>query len=332
MASPLYNAIKGTTSGAPGTGAFTPNAAATGFLAWSTVATGWVGLVRFEDTSNAWELRYCYWNGTTLSRSANAFVASSSGSGLTLTSAATATMVADANEIQPHLGGTPLRGWLAFANSTTSPWPFGTSALTITGTAAAAAIAATNILTEQVRHQANSATTAHAQAGWSQTQPLVVYSTTAGRGGWEYTARFGAAQLPTSPKLFCGLTTTTLVALNTEPSALTANLAVFGKDSTDTNIQFITNSNAGSGTKTDTGIPLVANDFYEATIWSDPGGGRIYGLLVRLGTGDIWYGSTTSDLPANGSLLFMNTIGGLSATTGTAFQMCIASVMIRGAK
>jgi hypothetical protein len=63
VASPFYNCIKGATSGAPGTGAFTPNAAASGFRAWSLVPTGWIGLVRYED-GTSWELTYSYWNGS----------------------------------------------------------------------------------------------------------------------------------------------------------------------------------------------------------------------------------------------------------------------------
>ena len=83
MALPFLNAIKGTTASAPGTGSFTPNAAASGFLAWSTVPTNWVGLVRYDDGTD-WELRYGFWNGTTITRASNV-VASSTGSALSLT-------------------------------------------------------------------------------------------------------------------------------------------------------------------------------------------------------------------------------------------------------
>jgi hypothetical protein len=91
-----HGAIKGTTSGTPGTGAFTPNAAASGARAWSNVAAGWIGVVRFDDGS-AWELAYSYWNGTTLSRSSAGFIDSSTGSQLSLTSAATAALVVSAD-------------------------------------------------------------------------------------------------------------------------------------------------------------------------------------------------------------------------------------------
>lgn len=325
MAAPFYNNIKGTCNVAPGTGAFSPNAAAWPGLAWSTVPIGWWGLVRYEDGA-AWELQYSYWSGGNLSRSSTQFVASSTGSPLNLTIAATAAMVPDANELCPHLI-VPTRGWMPIINGTIDTW--GVAALTETGTGAAAALATTNFLTEQARRPATSATTANAQAGWSTTTAMALVSTASGRGGYEFTCRFGASQLPTGPRLFVGMTATTFVANTGEPSALTANYAVFGKDSTDTNIQLIVNSNAGTGTKTDTGIPLVANAFYEATIWSEPGSTVVKALLVRMDTGAIWYGTVSTDVPANGSLLFPQILGGLSSTTGTAIIMHFGGCFIR---
>lgn len=328
MAGPFYPAIKGTTSGTPGTGAFTPNAAANGFRAWSTVPTGWIGMVRFEDGSD-WELAWSYWNGTTLSRASTQVYAISTGSILTLTSSATAALAVDGYEIQPHLGGAHSIFSIAQA-STNAISCVGCPAQTNVGTAAAATIATTNYLTEQVREQYTSGTTANAQAGAAWTAVHCVYSTASGRGGAEFAARFGPSQLPTGPRLFVGLTATTFVANTGEPSALTASYAVFAKDSTDTNIQLLVNSNAGTGTKTDTGIALTANGWYEASIWFEPGGGTIYGLLIRVDTGAIWYGSTSTDIPANGALMFPQLIGGLNGTnTGTAIIMHVGAVAVR---
>lgn len=329
MAGPFYNNIKGTTSGTPGTGAFTPDAASSGSLAWSTVPSGWVGLVRFEDGSS-WELQYSYWNGTTLSRSATAqFVSSSSGSGLTLTSAATAEMVADANELQPHLS-VPYLGWSFNCGTTSATLININSPPSTAGTVGSATLATTNYLTEQfARQQATSATTANAQAGYYYGAGVAVTNSTAGRGGWEFTTRFGASQLPTGPRAFIGMTTTGFNGNTGEPSALTANYAVIGKDSTDTNLQFLTNSNAGGGTKIDTGIALAANGWYEVSIWTQPGSTRVYMLLIRLDTGAIFYSSTTTDVPATGSLVQPNSIMGLSSTTGTALILHQGNILIR---
>lgn len=329
MPSPFYNNIKGTTAGTPGTGAFTPNAASSGFLAWSTVPV-WMGLVRFEDSGGAWELSYCYWNLTTLSRSATQFVASSTGSPLMLTSAATAAMVPDAGEIQPHVGGVPWAGWFALMNSTTIS-AVGIAAPTTTGTASAAILSTGSLRGEQKRQTLTSPTTANAQTGLSSTEPHVAYVTSvAAQGGFEFVARWQCVSLPTGPRMFCGLTSVTMVGNTAEPSALVASVAAFEKDSTDTNIQFVTNDNSGGGNKTDTGIAIAANGVYEMSIWADPGGGRIYALLMRLDTGAIWYGSTTTQLPANGALLFPQVLWGLSATTGTAIVSSFSSMTLRG--
>lgn len=330
MPAPFYNAIKGTTAGTPGTGAFTPNAASSGFLAWSTIPTGWIGLVRYEDGS-AWELQYSYWNGTTLSRSATAqFVSSSTGSALTLTSAATAALIVDAGEVMQHLGTTPWRGWVSVIN-TNAPSTLGTFTQTNVGTVAAANLATTNYITEQSRTQYTSATTANAQAGWTYTgNPVAIISTTSGRGGFEIVARWGASQLPTGPRLMIGLMSTTWSGQTTEPSAHVATLAAFAKDSTDTNIQLLTNDGTTTGAKVDTGIAWTAGGWYESTTWMEPGGGRAYGLLIRLDTGAIWYGSTTTDIPNSAQTLIMNALGGLNATnTGTACIMQLQSTFIR---
>jgi hypothetical protein len=327
VTAPFYNAIKGTTSGAPGTGAFTPNAASSGFRAWANVPAGWIGLVRFDD-GTSWELSFCYWSGTTLSRSATQLYDSSSGSAISLTSAATAAMVVDASEVMSHIGGTQWRAWVPVPGTTTIA-TYNLSAPTGTGTASSATLAASSYRAEQNRIQYASATTANAQAGWSNSTVVAVYSTASGRGGFECVARFGAAQLPTGPRLLVGLSTVTFVGSTAEPSALAASVAGFCKDSTDTNVQFFTKDGT-TANKVDTGITLNATDFYEASVWAEPGGGRVYGLLINLATGAIWFGSTTSNLPANGALMLPQLVGGLNGTnTGTAFQLQIGSYMTR---
>lgn len=327
MPGPFYNAIKGTTAGTPGTGAFTPNAASTGFRAWSTVPTGWIGLVRFED-GTAWELSWCYWNGTTLSRGANQRFDSSTGSLLSLTSSATASMIIDAGETMSHLGGVPVRGaFAAPGGAALISWSL-TGGLAQSGTQAAGALATTNYLTEQVRSQSTSATTANAQATNGQAQLMALGSATAGRGGWEFAARFGASQLPTGPRAFIGMSGATFVGNTGEPSAFTQHYAVLGKDSTDTNFQFLVNSNAGSGTKIDTGIPWAANGWYEPAMWQEPGSLTTHLLLIRLDTGDIFYTNTATDVPSG--FLMPMVCGGLNGTnTGTAIIMNFGSWFVR---
>lgn len=327
MAGPFYNAIKGTTAGAPGTGAFTPNAASTGFRAWSTVPTGWIGLVRYEDGSD-WELSYSYWNGTTLSRGTNQRSDSSTGSALSLTSSATAAMIVDANDMAPDIGGCHTT-YISSSSGATAPSLVGVSAVTANGTGSSPAVASTNYLTEQARILYTSATTANALGGmtFSAANGLLPSSSTAGRGGWEFRSRFGASGLPTAPRVMVGGTSTTLTT--GEPSALVANVAALAKDSTDTNLQLLVNNNSGTGTKTDTGIPLVANGWYEVTLWALPGSLTIYLLLIRRDTGDIYYGSTATDVPVSGTVMLPIHVGGLSATAGTAILWQIGHIAIR---
>lgn len=289
-----------------------------------------MGLVRYDDGTD-WELRYGYWNGTTITRPSN-IVASSTGSALSLTSAATASMVVDPAEFQPHLAGVTTRGFVALVNSASAPTAFGTSGPTSNlGTGGAINPTTTSVLTEQPRAQLTSATTASAQSGWASTNIMCVSNTTAGRGGGEFTSRFGVSSIPTGPRLFVGLSSATFAAQTIEPSAFTAHVAAFAKDSTDTNIQFLTNSNAGAGTKIDTGIPFPAGGVYEATVWFEPGAAAFYGLLLRLDTGDIYYGSTTTDIPGTAALM-PNCIAGLNGTnTGTAIVFCPSTMLVRPA-
>jgi len=330
MSFPFYNAVKGTTAGAPGTGSFTPNAAAAGFLAWSTVSAGWIGMARYEDGA-AWELSFGYWNGTALTRPAAGFFASSTGSQLSLTSAATAALVNEAGNLQPNLGRHPTRGLFASPGSTTIS-ALGLATTSVTGTAAAVTPASTNGLTRQCRVQATSATTANAQAGLIPSTQIAHYSTASGVGGFEFCGSFGASQQPTGPRLFAGLFPGSAGGLTSEPSALVFSFAAFTKDSTDTNIQFTTNNGSGSGTKADTGIPLTTNGWYVVQIWAPPGGGTIYGLLIRVDTGDLWFGSATTDLPANNTFFAPVIYGSLNGTdTGTAIVMHIGHLVVRTA-
>lgn len=331
-AGPLLNAIGSTTSGAPGTGAFTPNAAAPGLISWADsvwgAPTGWVGLVRYDDGS-AWELRYGYWNGTTISRPTNGFVTSSTGTGLSLTSAAIASMPANGHLVQPQIGMGLMRGHIGIPNATTTPTSLGMAGLTVTGTAATSTVATTNFLTERGTSQTASATTANAQAGYTQAALTAANNTTAGRGGWEFICRFGTSTtIPTGRRLWVGVNSNNYVGNTNDPSALSGHIAAFTLDSADTNIQLLTNDNTTTGVKIDTGIPLVVNGYYHAQIWMPPGGGRVYALLIRLDTGDIWFGTTTTDIPGT-AVLRGHCLGGLGATTGTAFTMNMGAMTLR---
>jgi hypothetical protein len=318
-----HGAIKGTTSGTPGTGSFTPNAAATGARAWSNVAAGWIGVVRYEDGSS-WELAYSYWNGTVLSRPSAGFIDSSSGSQLSLTSAATAALVASADAIEAPLGACRFSAIIGGGSGLV------TIAETVTligGSASPNTLAATSFCTEQPATKYTSGTTANNAAG-AKGSLATFFSTTSGHGGFDFTVRFGFSSLPTGPRLFLALYDGTY-SQTSEPSAQTGNFSAFGLDSTDTNLQLMTRDNTTTG-KTDTSIALVNGGFYLARMWAPPGGAKIYGLLIRVDTGAIWFGNRTANLPTSGSALVPTFVAGLNATnTGTAATLHIGSIVTR---
>lgn len=325
MAGPFYNAISGITASAAGTGAYTPSGANAGHLGWSMVPVGWIGLARFDDGAD-WELSYCYWNGTTLSRGVNQFVAGSTGALLSLTSAATATLVADGLRLNAF-GMAMGRGLLPNPGANTMSM-IGYSSPSVSGVQITSAISATNFLTQQPRIKLTSSTTADALAGVS-VGASVFSSSTPGRGGGMATARFGFSALPTGRRQFFGFTTTSYGATPEEPSAFPVNMAIFGTDSTDTNIQLMTNQASGSATKINTGIALAANGWYEANIWMLPGSTTVYGLLVRMDTGQIFYTSTNTNVPAPGLVMQVNCLGRLSATAGTAIVLEYGGMWVR---
>ena len=321
-------AVSGTTSGAPGTGAFTPNAAVSGSRAWSTVFTGWTGLVRFDDGSS-WEYSFCYWNGTTLSRASTQMFDSSSGSPISLTSAATATLICDINQFLDSSFAGPVRGSVMRSNSAT----FDDIGCTWTNVQSptAAALATTNYLTGQPRVTYTSATTANASNGRTPSQAYLLASSTAGIGGGLMSFKLGWTQLPTAPRLFLGGSTGSLSGA-TEPSALVESYVLCAADSTDTNLQFMVNNNSGSGTKTDTGIAWVINAWYHYAMWNYPGSLEWHQLLVREDTGAIYYRKTSTDVPPTATGLQPFIRGFLTASTGTAIIMDLGEVKLKAGR
>lgn len=317
--------VKGETAGAAGTGAFTPSTASTGFRAWSSVHTGWVGVVRFEDGS-AWELSFSYWNGTTLTRT---LYESSTGSLLDLTADATATLINSLKGWFIGPDGFKYLGWTTrIGASSPTPNPLTPSAL---GSAAGVNPANTNFLTMQPRVQYTSATTANAQAGTTNSGRVAIVSTTSTFGGWVFNSEFGASQIPTGPRFFVGLRDSGLTA-SAEPSAFTSHIAAIAKDSTDTNLHLVVNDNSGAGSKTDTGIALAANDWFDVYLWQDCASTTVNALVVKLNDGSMYYGSTSSNVPTNGALLSPDCYGGLSGTTGTALIFHVGHVMVKAGR
>lgn len=331
MSGPFYNNIKGTTGSAPGTGAFTPNGAAPGSLAWSTVPSGgYIGLVRFDD-GDAWELRYSFWNGTTLSRTANSLVASSTGSDISLSANATASLVPDAHAFQ-HFSGNPARSYLAGPNSDTIH-AVGLSAATVTGTVSALGGGSSTIKGSIPRAIISSLTTANSWAGLYSSSAVATGFSTAGSptkvGGFLFSSRFGLGFISqtTGIRMVSGMVGSVFIG-SAEPSAHAAVNAFFGKDSTDTNMQFIYNlTGSGAGTKVDTGIGWGSNtSWFDAKIWNYPGSTTCYALLIDLINGTVFYTSVSGFSLMSG---YPMTYAGLTSTTGTACVLEFSGMSVR---
>ena len=106
MADTYLNRVKMTMNGAPNTGTATLNAASTGYVAFASGDSGKTFSILWEDTGGAWEIgtgcTYTH-SGTTLTRGTRVG-SSNSGNALTLTSAATATVIIEAGAANTWTG------------------------------------------------------------------------------------------------------------------------------------------------------------------------------------------------------------------------------------
>jgi hypothetical protein len=308
-------------SAAAGTGSFTPSNAAKGMFAMGQLRVGQAALFRFDDGA-AWELRWGFYTGSAITRPANGFVASSSGSGLTLTANAVVTLMSPLGLW--HRGMGEWVGSLVPVNGSSSISASGFAAAAADGTLGSVTPADTSLFTRQVRNSCTSATTANAAGGVRSGST----QSTSRNAGLHFTSRFGASQLPTAPRLCVGLSNAT-GALAGEPSALT-DVLLFGKDSTDTNIQMMVNDNAGTASKQDTSIALAINVLYEAAVWCDPAGATVYGLLIDYTNQALWYGTAASNLPTAGTGMGARSGGSLNGTdTGTALIFYFGGLYLR---
>jgi hypothetical protein len=308
-------ALPMTPSGAAGSGSFTPTNAAKALPLMGQMRVGGCYLFRFDD-GGAWEIRWGFYTGSAITRPTNGFVTSSTGSALSLSANAVAAMLSPLGLFQRGMGEAIGLGVPINANSGMNAFAGGT--LAISGTSAAGTFADTNQLTRQLKTQITSATTAN-----SVSEARTPGALASVNGGFHFCGRLGVTQLPTAPRAAVGLTSSGS-ALAGEPSALT-DVAMFAKDSTDTNLQFMVNDSSGAATKQDTSIALAINALYEASVWCDPAGATVYGLLANYTSQTLWYGSAASNLPTAATFLNTRLGAGLNGSdTGTAaiLQFC----------
>jgi fructose-specific component phosphotransferase system IIB-like protein len=231
---------------------------------------------------------------------------------------------------QPFLGRNRITLHQANGNATTLT-TVGAVAPTAGGTATTRNVATTNFFTWMRRAGYVSATTGNASSGLRSAVLQYGLGNGASRGGFHFVARFGIsdAALATGARLFVGLTPSTGVLGNAEPSTFT-NIIGVGLDAADTTLQIMHNDGAGTATKIDLGanFPESTNtDFYELALYCAPNGTTVFYEVVNLTTGIETSGSITTNLPLNTQLLAWQ-LWRHNVATGVAVGVDISSVYI----
>jgi len=148
--------------------------------------------------------------------------------------------------------------------------------VTATGTATSATFATTTFRQTCNRIMYASAATAGASAGAVWTSAQFCGGGTAGWGGYNFIARFAFPVQQSTWRFFVGLTSSTAVIGNVNPSTLTQMCGV-GMDSSAADVQFMTNA-AGTATVSNStfGSTLGTGDAFEARIYLPPNSTTIY--------------------------------------------------------
>ncbi len=190
---------------------------------------------------------------------------------------------------------------------------------TTVGTASTPTITSADMANMMRRVRVTSATTANSASELRSTQPLVGRGSVAGLGGFFYAVRFSINSTTANQRLFSGLTAATgATSTSAAPSSL-VNMVGVGWDSTDANLQIMSNDNTGTATKVDLGSSFPTNTtaaVYELIMFAPPNGSTIGYRVTRLDTGAVTSGTLSSDLPQNTVVLthhqYMNN-GGTAA-------------------
>lgn len=232
--------------------------------------------------------------------------------------------------LQPHIGKNKTLLWQANGNSTASTIMGG--AISANGTATTRSVANTSFFTWLRRLGYVSVASAGSSSGIRTASAQYGRGNLSGVGGFHFITRFGIsdAVAVATGRLFVGMTATTSVLANVNPSTL-LNLIGVGADSTDTNLQIIHNDGAGVATKIDLGASFPANtrniDAYELALFCPPNGSSVFYTVTNLTTGVIASGELTTDLPANTTLLAWQ-LWRNNGTTALAVGLDIVSVYL----
>ena len=230
---------------------------------------------------------------------------------------------------QPFLARNKIILWQANGNST-SGTIFGAIAPTAAGTATIRNVASTNFFTWTRRLGYVSGTNNNSTCGLRA--PFAQFGLgPAGCGGFHFVVRFGISDTVLVPgaRLFAGMTSSTLVLGNADPSTFT-NIIGVGMDAADTNLHIIHNDGAGNATKISLGVSFPESTnlaLYELALYCASGSSVVNYKAVNLNSGIETSGQITTNLPAVNTLLSWQ-IWRHNVNTGVAVGVDVASVYL----
>lgn len=231
---------------------------------------------------------------------------------------------------QPHIARNKIFLFTANGNSTATSVIGGTAPST-SGTATTRIVATTNRFSWFRRIGFVTNNNNNSSAGVRNATLQYGIGNISGTGGFHFIARFGIsdATLSTGSRLFVGMTASTAVLGNADPSTFT-NIIGVGMDAADTTLQIMHNDAAGTATKVNLGafFPESTNtDMYELVLFCAPNGLEISYQVTNLSTGIETRGDILNNIPLNTQLLAWQ-LWRHNATTGQAVGLDVSSVYI----
>lgn len=233
--------------------------------------------------------------------------------------------------LQPSMAG----AHMAWARSRGGSATVDVCGITITSNGAAAAAqtpAVTNILTQtkRTRFAATGSTANTLSCGLRDTIRNYWRGDIAGLGGFYFVTRVANPVTIADFRLFVGLSNTTgVLGSSADPSSFT-DLVGFGLDAADANVQFMHNDNAGTATKSSTGLGRPGTtEVWEFQMYCVPNGSSVYMRAEKLNSGvaAVEYEASTN-LPAASTLLGLHIWGNNGPTGGVTTALDFAHVYI----
>lgn len=212
--------------------------------------------------------------------------------------------------------------------TSTTPDDFGMT-LGMTGTRTNPALASTNILTSTQRVNFASPAAASFRGGLTmQNGDGFWRGNAAGLGGFKMVATVGFPQVNATNRVFVGFATGDIggTMASADVSTIT-DMVCLGKDSGDTNLQWMVNDATGTATKTDTGIAIDTAELYRVTIEAEANASEISVTLEEIGSGTTDTDTLSSDLPTSTAFMRPQQFVG-TGSTATSVHMALVATYV----